>query len=72
MKKSMLRTMATAIVIATCIGASGCAVYDDGYYYAEAAPPRPAYVYPRAYYFGPAYRDEGHWRHERRWRRDDD
>ena len=47
MKKRLRRVTTIGMAIATCIGVSGCVVYDDGYYPA-AVPARPVYVYPHA------------------------
>jgi hypothetical protein len=67
MKKRIARATTVGIAVATCIGLSGCAVYDGGYYPA-AVPASPVYVYPRAYYYGPAYPHFGYWHHRHHWR----
>jgi hypothetical protein len=54
------RALSTVLLIAGIAGLSGCAVYEEGPYYARPHPVRPVYVYPHAYYYGPVHNHWGH------------
>lgn len=72
MNARAIRLVSFAVLTATAFAVSGC-VYPDEPYYDGPGYGRPVYVSPPAvYYAAPVYRDRDHWRHEHRWRRDDD